>query len=205
MTEAVPGEAWHIRYTALTAELSRLLVERVLPDFPKEITLGEHTFAVQAVAAAPEGHAAAGTASYADLASPYLLGSITPPTRWEFAFHAPTAFRSRGRTIPIPLPDLLFGSLLDRWNAWSPVALNPEVRRFAQECMAISKYRLQSKMILGKGDRVHRGAVGRCTYTALNRDRYWCSTVSALAAFSFYSGAGYQTTQGLGVCRWLER
>ena len=106
--------------------------------------------------------------------------------------------------VPIPLPDLLFGSLLDRWNAWSPVALNPEVRRYAQECIAVSNYRLRSRSLRLRERVVQRGATGRCDYVALNRDRYWCGTISALAAFAFYSGAGYMTTQGMGECRWVR-
>ncbi len=199
-----PGETWQLRYTTLNAELTQLWLDRALTALPETVTLGDAIFHIQSAHTSNREHPSAGRASYADLAAPYLLGSDSPPTRWRFAFRAPTAFRSGGMTVPIPLPDLLFGSLLDRWNAWSPVALNPETRRFAGECIAISRYHLHSESLLGKGRRVQRGAVGRCTYAALNRDRYWCSAISTLAAFAFYGGAGYQTTQGMGVCRWLD-
>lgn len=199
-----PGETWRLRYTTLSTDLTALWLERVLPALPGEATFGEVTFHLQDALVSTEADPWAGRTSYADLASPYLLSQVPAPARWSFSFAAPTAFRSGGKTVPIPLPDLLFGSLLDRWNAWSPVALSPEARRFAQECVAVSNYRLRTRALPGKGGRVERGAVGRCDYVALNRDRYWCSALSVLSAFAFYSGAGYQTAQGMGMCRWMR-
>ncbi len=198
-----PGERWFLRYTTLSSELTALWLERALPHLPGEIVLGDIPFRIEDALIADEAHPWAGCTTYADLAAPYLLSQVPAPTRWTFSFASPAAFRSGGKTIPIPLPDLLFGSLLDRWNAWAPVALSPEVRRFAAECVAISNYRLRTRALPGKEGAIQRGAVGRCDYAALNRDRYWCSTLSVLAAFSFYSGAGYQTTQGMGMCRWV--
>ncbi len=205
LTEAALGEEWQVRFTTLSGDLTRLWMERVLPALPSEVTLSEATYRVIGTTCSAEENSWAGAASYADLAAPYLLGSAPPPTRWPFSFVPPTAFHSGGMTVPLPLPDLLFGSLLDRWNAWSPVALNPEIRRYAQECIAISRYTLRSRALRFRENSVQRGAVGRCEYVALNRDRYWCSATSVLAAYAFYSGAGYQTTQGMGTCRWTER
>ncbi len=176
-----PGETWHLRYTLLSAPLT-----------------------ARGAALSPEAHPLAGRASYTDLAAPHLLRGGRPVTRWQFRFAAPTAFSSGGMTVPIPLPGLLFGSLLDRWNAWSPIALPAEVRRFAAERIAISRYRLRTRALLYEPGVVQRGAVGECEYVALGRDPYWCGAVSALAAYAFYSGAGYQTTRGMGVCRWAS-
>lgn len=205
LVSCAPGEGWFLRYTTLSTELTTLWLEHVLSHLPDEVILGDIPFRIEDALITAEAHPWAGRISYADLGAPYLLSQVPAPTRWSFSFAAPTAFRSGGMTVPVPLPNLLFGSLLDRWNAWSPVALNPEVRRFAQECVAISNYRLRTRALPGKEGAVQRGAVGRCDYAALNKDRYWCSTLSVLAAFAFYSGAGYQTTQGMGMCRWIDR
>ncbi len=203
LLHCTPGETWYIRYTTLTAALTATWLTRALAALPAEVELSGATF--RPLEVLHEGHPAAGRSSYAALTAAFLVGTEPPPTRWQFAFLTPTSFRSGGMTVPFPLPELLFGSLLDRWNAWSPVTLPPETRRFAKECIAVSRYRLRTKALAGRGERIHRGAVGRCTYAALNRDRYWCSAISTLSAFAFYSGAGYQTTQGMGVCKWLSR
>ncbi len=200
--DAVPGETWRLRYTALTADLSAAWLERVVPALPAQVELDGAPFRVQGAAVRAAEHPAAGEASYDDLAAPHLLGKAPAHARWRFHFQSPTSFPSAGMPVPLPLPDLLFGSLLARGNAWAPVALSPEVRRFAAECVAVSQYRLQSRTVPGKGRAVERGAVGQCTYAALNRDRYWCATLSGLAAFAAYGGAGYGTTRGMGACRW---
>jgi len=198
-----PDETWFLRYTTFSTDLTVLWLERVLPHLPDEIILGDLPFRIHDALITTEAHPWAGCTTYADLGAPYLLAQSPPFTRWSFSFASPIAFRSGGMTIPMPLPDLLFGSLLDRWNAWAPVALNPEVRRFVQECVALSNYRLRTRALPGKEGTVQRGAVGRCDYAALNHDRYWCSMLSVLATYAFYSGAGYQTTQGMGMCRWV--
>jgi len=48
------------------------------------------------------------------------------------------------------------------------------------------------------------GAVGQVSFTTFSFDRYWMSVLHALAAFSFYSGVGVLTAQGMGQCRALE-
>jgi CRISPR-associated endoribonuclease Cas6 len=99
--------------------------------------------------------------------------------------------------IPLPLPELVFGSLITRWNAFAPLTLPDEVRRYAQECLAISRYRLQTRA-MRFGEVISVGFVGHCQYTALVRDPYWLRAVSLLAAYAFYSGVGQRTTVGMG-------
>ena len=105
--------------------------------------------------------------------------------------------------MPVPLPGLVFGSLLERWNAYAPINFPQEVRRYAEECLAISQYELQTRPVPQKSRGLRVGAVGSVTYAALNYDRYWMSLLSVLAGFSLFSGLGAGTTQGLGQCIWL--
>jgi CRISPR-associated endoribonuclease Cas6 len=150
------------------------------------------------------------------LAAPYLLGGqqrVSPRVALEFV--SPTTFRSQGRYLPLPLPELVFGSLLDRWQRFSPIALHPEVRRFAAEAVALSRYELRTrglpykqggKPAEGQESRgsMQIGFMGQVVFTALNRDRYWLNVLHLLAAFAFYSGVGYQTGVGLGQGRKIE-
>jgi CRISPR-associated endoribonuclease Cas6 len=48
---------------------------------------------------------------------------------------------------------------------------------------------------------VQIGFVGKCQYTALNRDRYWLGVIQLLTDFAFYAGIGYQTAVGMGQAR----
>ena len=109
--------------------------------------------------------------------------------------------------MPLPLPGLVFGGLLDRWNAYAPLQVHPEVRRYAQECLGFGRYRLETALARF-GEQGQRGVVsgctGTCSYSFLSRDRYWMGLVHLLAAFARYAGVGRRTSMGLGQARALE-
>jgi CRISPR-associated endoribonuclease Cas6 len=147
-------------------------------------------------------HPWAGQISYQDLAAPFLLGGQASPDRKvQLEFVSPTTFRSQGRYIPLPLPELVFGSLLDRWQAFAPIALSPEVRRLAAEAVALARYQTQTRGLPFKAGGMQIGFTGQVVFAALTHDRYWLNVLHLLARFAFYSGVGYQTTTGLGQVR----
>jgi CRISPR-associated endoribonuclease Cas6 len=79
-----------------------------------------------------------------------------------------------------------------------------DLRRYGEEQMAISRYRLQSRPVDQKQGALRIGAVGRVTYTSLRQDRYWQGVMGLLADFALYSGVGVQTTTGMGQTRRIE-
>jgi CRISPR-associated endoribonuclease Cas6 len=139
--------------------------------------------------------------SYQELSEPYLLAKESPPRRITLQFTSPTTFKSGGKHVPIPLPELVFGSLLERWNAYAPIAFPEEVKRYAAECLAVARYRLTSRAAPLSASNLRVGAVGEVSYTSLNYDRYWMSVIATLAEFALFSGVGAGTSQGLGQCR----
>ena len=141
--------------------------------------------------------------SYQEISAPYLLAKVPAPRRISLMFSSPTPFKSGGRHVPLPLPGLVFGSLLERWNSCAPLAFPPEARRYAEECLAISQYHLQTRPVPQKSAGLRMGAIGRVTFSTLNYDRYWMSVLAVLAQFSLFSGLGVGTSQGLGQCRRL--
>jgi CRISPR-associated endoribonuclease Cas6 len=145
----------------------------------------------------------AGATDYPDLSAPYLLAKENPPRQVTLQFTAPTVFKSSGMHVPIPLPGLVFGSLLERWNAFAPLTFPPELKRYAEACLAVSRYNLSSRSVPVKSRGLRVGGMGEITYTTLNYDRYWMSLVAVLAEFAIYAGAGAGTTMGLGQCRWV--
>lgn len=212
---AAGQEGW-LRFTGLSAGVSRVL-QALAADPPPRLTVLDHPLTVTAATLDPAGHPWAGQISYQDLAAPFLLGGArTVPPRVTLEFAGPTTFKSRGRFVPVPLPELVFGSLLARWQAFAPIALHPEIKRFAAEMVALSRYKLRSRATPYKQGRAHSGDdarrggatlvgfTGQATFVALNRDRYWLNMLHLLAAFAFYSGVGYQTAAGLGQTRVLN-
>jgi CRISPR-associated endoribonuclease Cas6 len=195
-----PGPTYFMRFTGLSGPVSAHLQAWVVAP-PATVELDNVALTVSQATLDPQMHPWAGQSSYESLSAPYLLARAQPKPQVELEFAAPTAFRSAGRTVPLPLPELVFGGLATRWNEFAPVAIAEEVRRFAGECLAISRYRLKTVMLQAKGQSMQIGFVGRCAYTALNRDRYWLGLIQMLADYAFYAGVGYQTSVGLGQAR----
>src|SRR5690606_29735915 len=74
-----------------------------------------------------------GQTTDADLVQAWMLRLERLPKHLEMLFDSPTAFRSQDATVPFPLPSLVFGNLIDRWNAFNEVQLHPDTRQYAQE------------------------------------------------------------------------
>ncbi len=199
-----PDAIYRLRFTAYSATVAQALLAAVAPRGPlgpgATIELDGVPFAVLPRDDAPSPWE--GATTYPDLAGPWLTARQTPPRHWTLRLASPTTFRSGGVHVPFPLPALVFGSLLQRWNAYAPIALPDETRRFAAQAMAVSRYRLQSRAVPLKSGGLRIGAVGEVTYRALNPDRYWRSVIQVLVAFARFAGVGGGTSFGLGQVRW---
>jgi CRISPR-associated endoribonuclease Cas6 len=192
------GEPYFVRITALTPPVSQALEEALLHQPPATWVIADQPFSLAHICCDPTQDERSGRTTYETLAAAQLLQEGGPARRVSLTFHSPTSFQSKGMHIPAPLPNLVFGSLVDRWNTFSPITLSPEVRRFAEEMVALSHYRLESDVVFQKSGAPIIGGVGRATYTALGGDRYWLATMQMLADFALYSGVGVKTTTGMG-------
>jgi CRISPR-associated endoribonuclease Cas6 len=199
-----PGEAYFVRVTGLTAPVSAVLHQALIVDPPKEWVIGGHRFRVVSATHDAQQHPWAGHATYETLAAGRLIHGRIPGPVLTLQFSSPTAFRSNDMHVPIPMPTLVFGSLAERWNSFSPVPLNSEFRQFAAEQVAVSRYELRSLPVLHKRGAIRIGGIGQVTYTALTEELYWRATVQMLADFAIYSGVGVQTLTGMGQTRRLE-
>ncbi len=211
------GREYWLRVTSLQPELSQRVVDEVVPALPGEIRLAETTFRVVSVTSDPREHAWAGQTSYQALAQEHLLGAKRPARKIRLHFASPTTFRRTqgetsltdekgrayrvaGHNVTLPLPGLVFDSYLQRWNAFAPIALHPDVKRYAEECVAISRYQLRTRLVeFGPAREV--GFVGACQFMALVQDQYWMRLLNLLAAFSLYCGTGRKTAMGMGQTR----
>ncbi len=197
-----PTRDYYLRVTLLSDDLERIAADWT-PDAIGAFDLDGLAWRVVARAVTAADHPWAGQASYEQLATPLLSRAGQLPGAWTIQFASPTTFRQRGMNMPFPLPELVFGSLCEQWNASASFALPEEVRHFAAECLAVSRYDLRSVASPTSGGVIQIGAIGRCTYRAINRDRYWRSCIDTLAGFAFYSGIGAGTTRGFGQARLL--
>lgn len=204
------GEPAWLRVTALDSELAGHLV-RLATAPPETITLDRASFAVEHVWTRADEHEWSGQSSYEALSAQYMLGRHDPGWRMRLALNSPTAFRThdkppyKQRTWPVPMPDWLFLSLMRRWNLFSGRALPDELEVTIRCETVLSAMQLETVQIPFKGGLVLAGSVGTADYLLLRKDRYWGCLLNLLASYSFYAGAGIQTTSGMGQCRSLVR
>lgn len=196
-------ETYSLRWTALNAELASLLLGFAAAAAGTSLELDHVPFRVVAAASKAEDRPWAGSASYTALGSRFLPG-VDAPRRVTFQFTSPVVFKSGGLSHPLPTPGLVFGSLLEKWNAFAPLAFGPELRRFAEECLAVSRFTIKSRPVALKDGGLRIGAVGQVTFTATNPDKFWLGQVHTLAAFAQFSGLGAGAAQGLGQARVVE-
>lgn len=191
-----------VRFTCLEAGLCHLLREAVASGRAGFLVLDDVSFPVLAWHL-DGGHAWSAATDYQGLAARWFLGKTGLPRKLTLEFVSPTTFHSGGHNLPFPLPGLVFGSLLERWNAISPIPLDPQVRALAEEHLVVSRHRLETHMVPLAGGR-QVGFTGVCEFTSLSGDPYWLAVVNLLADFAFYAGVGAKTTMGLGQCRRVQ-
>ncbi len=159
---------------------------------------------ISAVYTTRKEHPWAGVTSYQELSSPYLLAKTDPDRRFRLLFASPVTFKTAGKYFPFPSPSLTYNSLLNRWNTYAPVSLPPEVREFAESCLAVSRYRLATRSVPVKSGGFRSGCTGEIQYTATRYDRYWLSLITLLTTYTLFTGLGAGTGMGMGQTRMLE-
>jgi CRISPR-associated endoribonuclease Cas6 len=202
-TTLAAGQHCSVRVTGLTPAVSQALRTGLINDRPSFWELDHHRFQISDVIADSKRHPWAGQSSYETLAAA-RLAAAEPDRQVTLEFAAPVSFKSSKMNMPVPLPGLVFGSLAERWNAFTAIPLAGEARQVAEQTVAISRYRLESQPVEQKNQALRMGSVGVVTYRALGEDLYWLNVLQMLADFALYSGAGVQSATGMGQVRRLD-
>lgn len=195
----LPRDVYALRFTALNAPLAAALMEsaragQLRPGATLVFTNAEFVLVDEAVAPRE-----AITTSYHNLALANQERMPAPEISLWLA--SPTSFKREGKSLPVPLPELVFGSLMRKWNAFCPAPLRlPEALGAYAAQVAISRYTLQTHALPAKGDGVKIGATGHVTYTDLGGDPNLRAALRLLADFAPYAGVGAHTTIGMGQC-----
>lgn len=116
-------------------------------------------------------------------------------------FFSPTSFRQQGVQEIFPQSSLVFGSLLRKWNTFSPVLLPNEL---ANSNLLVKKFNLKTEMVdFGRYKII--GCIGTCTYEFDRRlTDYQVRMLKCLALFANVSGVGYKTSMGLGDVKYRD-
>lgn len=211
-----PGSLLRWRITTFDPALTALWLDRVLPSLPATLTVGDLELAVRGCTTDPAADPAAGLSSYAALVQRHTLGPRHPAPWINLRFTSPTTFHSQGVHVPLPIPGLMLSHWLEKWNAFAPLTLDPDVRRVAEQEVVVNRYDLHTEPVqfgpaAGHAAATLIGFTGQCSLAIRNsRARadedspaaeYWRRIPHLLAAYSFWAGTGHRTPYGLGQTR----
>ena len=129
-------------------------------------------------------------------ASSYEILAESPPQRSiELEFLSPTSFKQLQSCQPFPLPELVFGSLLRRWNIFAPTALQFPAVEWTGVTAA---YELKTRALKMKGG-AEIGTTGWARYQFADAEQ--AKIAAVLARFAAFSGVGRKVGMGMGQVR----
>lgn len=203
-----PDQGYWLRITSLDGELSRLLLESATElSALGTLRLFGMKLEVAKVSCHPKEHPWAGQSTYEELYNNGVAMSRRKEKAYTIGlrFASPTAFRlvDSRLNMPLPWPRLVFQSLAEKWNAFSPIPLWLNWPAFDRQ-VSIAHHRLETQ-VLDFGRYRQVGFVGECWYL-LDRsaDLKLRQALHALADFAFYAGVGRKTTMGMGLVRRID-
>lgn len=190
------SECW-LRITLLEDDVFASFLHSLLrEEKAKEIQLESAIFSLVEVVTEPNSSPWARFDSFES-----LWERAIPQRRIVLQFLSPTAFRSKGRNMLFPQPELVFGSYLSKWNAYSPISFDDSIRSQVFPHLTTIRYKLQSH-ILDFNTHKEVGFEGMCAYEIKhNISEETLRQINALADFAFYAGTGAKTTMGMGQTR----
>ena len=193
------GAPCWLRFTALDEMVFARLMDSMLKGEP-HVHLDNAAFRVTDVITHPQGSPWAGFASCET-----MLEQAAAETRISLHFTSPTVFRSAGkRNVAFPSPEMVFGSLLIKWNAFSENKLDSSLIDTVGKSILVSRYKLETKM-LDFGGYQELGFIGGCEYVIKDRvPEKTLKNLNALTDFAFFCGTGAKTTMGMGQTRRLN-
>ena len=203
------GESYTIRLTIMEDEIFATILDSVLGLKGDDVlVLEEASFKLEEVVTAPGSAPGVGCTSFeaiwdVDRARDGDGDRDRDRDRGiDLHFLSPTTFRSGGkRNVIFPEPGLVFGSLLARWNALSPIKLDESIKAVTEDKVKLAQYNLRTH-ILHFPNYQEVGFEGSSVFMIdKDVDDGTVQSLNALADFAFYSGVGAKTTMGMGQTR----
>lgn len=182
-----PGDDFIFRISLLDGALINPLLRGIEQWGNKPLSLGDCPFVIRSVYSLPGTHPLAHASDYTILANtPKVSGDIT------LNFLSPTSFKQVQAIQPFPLPELVFGSLLRRWNAFAPA----EQKFSTVEWKGlVCAFELKTHALKLEGG-AEIGAEGWVRYRFPDPEQARVATV--LARYAFFAGVGRKTAMGMG-------
>lgn len=131
---------------------------------------------------------------YSDVASG--IGRDT----FRFKLITPTAFKSGKVNVSLPIPRLMFGGYLRKWNTFAPdnLRMDESLLKAIDESVLISRHDIQSRVLDMQAMKMI-GFIGECVLEVSGKvDSNSLNALNTLYSFAFFCGTGAKTTIGMG-------
>jgi CRISPR-associated endoribonuclease Cas6 len=192
--EVREGDKFSIRVSLLQGSLIHALLQGIELWGNETIDLGKLKFTICGISAMPGSNPWVGSSSYELLFK-------TPPARDDITlqFESPTSFKQEIGIQPLPLPELVFGGLLRRWNLFTL----PEYQLVPADWKAVISAASLDTRVLQMESSTEIGSVGWVRYRF--PDSRQAQLASILVHFAFFAGVGRKTSRGMGQVRLLQK
>lgn len=140
--------------------------------------------------------------SYENLYHTLVAAEPEPIRYFELKFNTPTAFAQQRTFLPLPVPNLMFRSWLERWNYFAPVYLgSDELIGYLEGSIVLSRHKLQTRSFQIRSGKVN-GFTGDVTLQVLSRTEPLLANVANLLVhYAQFSGTGVKTRLGMGLTK----
>jgi CRISPR-associated endoribonuclease Cas6 len=118
------------------------------------------------------------------------------PLRSRFEFRTPMSFHSKGQFLPLPLPELVLRSLLERWQRWSTVDLGGDAVGVIQASAILTRFRGETTSYQLTG--FNTGFVGWAEIGLRRPPPEYSGLLAVLARFAPFAGVGQKVGMGMG-------
>lgn len=116
-------------------------------------------------------------------------------------FFTPTCFRQNDYDSALPTADLVFGSLLKRWQKYSTVPIPSELIERVRKQVFPCRFELRTQRVADQRSKFI-GCLGTVTYEILGQvPTEQIRQLNVLADFALYAGVGRKTPMGMGMTR----
>ncbi len=191
------GAVMHWRVTALTDTVLQAFLSVKKGQL---LTMGNLQLQVEDVITSPNIRNDTGIIEPTDMVAECF--SLPPVRQITMDFRSVTGFRSGTSDFPWPLPEMVFGSLADKWeNMNMPGVIDAKTIRGEAAAIIPGNWHGSSCKVFLAPKRGVTGFIGNFTYQVDNLDEEMRQAMLILAAYAEFAGIGRWTAHGLGQVR----
>ncbi len=116
-------------------------------------------------------------------------------------FTTPTVFRRGSRDLLLPEPKLIFKGLIRKWQAYSDLKIDIDLREYIEDKVFISGVWIGSRRVEFSSGGWVGGFTGRVILGFDSEEERVLKWLNTLARFAEFAGVGRKTTMGFGQVR----